>query len=154
MGKTKKCYQCHQAFIPKRNPKQHYCSALVCQNNRKHKWRKQKRACDHDYRENQRRANQHWQKRNPEYWHQYRETCVDYAKRNREQTKLRKKKRQIVEIQGDVSRFAKSDALPLQKPVKPGVYRMIRVADSGFAKSDAFLVTIADVTRVSEGFSG
>ena len=128
MEKTKKCCQCHQAFIPKRNPKQHYCGKLACQNSRKYKWRKQKCACDRDYRENQRRANQHWQKRNPDYWRCYRETCVDYVKRNREQTKLRKqKRRQIVEIQGDASRFA---------------------------KSDAFLVTIADVARVLDGFSG
>ena len=69
MEKTlRSCIHCHQTFIPLRNLKQQYCSQNICQNARKRQWRKQKHIDDPAYRQNQRSAEQHWQRRHPGDW--------------------------------------------------------------------------------------
>lgn len=146
----KYCKQCHQLVIPKRNPHQNYCGQKTCQNKRKHLWRKQKRALDEDYRENQQQVNQQWHQRHPDYWHQYRQAHPAYTERNREQTRLRRQHRQqqlVNPHQGDASLFAKSDALSntksMRESIKPGIYRLIPTSRPEFAKSDALMVTIS-----------
>jgi hypothetical protein len=153
----KVCIHCHQSFIPKRNPYQRYCHQSECQNARKLNWRKQKRVADSDYRENQRRVNQSWQKRHPDYWRTYRQRNPSYAKRNREQTRMRQRKCRLLStdeqtvISSDASPlFAKSDALRVEnrtnRLIQSGIYRLIPSFHAGFAKSDALLVEIAVVT--------
>lgn len=156
MEKTKRCCNhCHQLFLLKRNPQQHYCSQKVCQNARKHKWRRYKRANDPDYHANQHHANQEWQRRHRDYWKAYRKNHSDYTKHNREQTRLRKQKRRLSQAcflpkDERVAEFAKCDALEANifgSTVVPGTYQLIPVAHPGFAKSDALIVRIAVVAR-------
>lgn len=150
------CRHCYRSFIPKRNPRQRYCSEQACQNERKRDWRKQKRTLDDDYRENQQQANRQWQQRRPDYWRQYRKANPAYTQRNREQARLRRQQERQRQTPGlpesDASQFAKSDALiPMQtvlNPIKPGTYRLIPASRPEFAKSDALIVTIAVVAGV------
>jgi hypothetical protein len=149
------CTNCQQPFLLLRNLKQQYCDQGLCQNVRKREWRKQKKAHDTDYRQNQRSAEQRWRQRNADYWKQYRATHPDYAKRNREQQRLRQQQRRRLDRANthqtvDASQFANSDALRdtslIKQPVKSGIYRMIPATHPEFANSDALLVTIAIVT--------
>lgn len=157
MNKIKKCcMHCHQLFVCKRNPQQHYCGAQACQNMRKRNWRKQKYMQDGDYRENQRRAEQSWQQRHPDYWKKYRATHISYVQRNREQQCIRQRQWRLRQAsclsKGNAPIVCKSDALldanTLQNAVKSGTYRLISATDPEFAKSDALMVTIAVVARV------
>ncbi len=156
MEKTKKCcVHCHQLFICKRNPGQHYCSEQACQKARKRFWRKQKYAGDPDYRDNQRRAEKNWQQHHPDYWCRYRECHPAYTQHNREQQGLRDHGRSGKVYKSDawlLSNLAKSDALPDTKTapdtVKSGLYRLIPVTRADLAKSDALTVEISIVTRV------
>jgi hypothetical protein len=146
MEKIKKCCaHCHEAFFTKRNPLQQYCNHQACQNARKCHWRKQKRADDPDYRQNQRRANQKWQKRCSLYWRQYRATHADYTQRNRQQQANRDRQRSQKSHFGDASFLAKSDALGGKNPDLSGCYHLVRVTPD-LAKSDALLVKISLIT--------
>lgn len=164
MEKTKKCCKhCHQSFIPKRNSQQSYCHERCCQNARKSSWRHQKRRCDNDYQANQRRVNQAWHQRRPDYWRHYREKNPAYTERNREQSRLRQRKKRSrvgspVGQSDALQMFAKSDAFAgenLSKSlVKSGIYRLIASHDPLFAKSDALMVKIAVVAGDFERLSG
>ena len=145
--KSRCCANCHQTFTPSRNLKQKYCGQNICQNARKHSWRKQKHADDADYRQNQQRANKSWQQRHPDYWRQYRKTHPNYTRQNREQQLIRDRQRSQNVCKSNASLLAKSDALavmkPLSTPVKSGTYHLIPVTRHTLAKSDALTVEIS-----------
>lgn len=146
MEKIKKCCaHCHEAFTAQRNPLQQYCGHQACQNARKCGWRKQKRVVDPDYRQNQRRANQKWQKQCSLYWRQYRATHADYTQRNRQQQANRDRQRSQKVHLSDASLLAKSDALDNKNPDLSGCYSLTRLTPD-LAKSDAFIVKISVLT--------
>jgi hypothetical protein len=159
----KRCKHCRHIFITKRNPQQSYCHQRCCQNARKLSWRHQKRRCDSDYQVNQRRVNQTWHKCHPDYWRRYRDKNPKYTERNREQSRLRqRKKRSRFCRSGGQSEalqmFAKSDAFAgknrSKSVVESGIYRLIASHDPLFAKSDALMVKIAVFARDFEGLNG
>ncbi len=147
MEKIKKCCaHCHEAFTAQRNPLQQYCGHQACQNARKCHWRKQKRADDPDYRQNQRRANQKWRKQHSvTYWRQYRAAHADYTQHNRQQQGNRDQQRSQKAHFGDASFLANSDALGGKNPDLSGCYRLSRVTPD-LANSDALIVKISVIT--------
>lgn len=151
MKKIKKCcVHCHQTFFLTRNPAQQYCAARCCQNARKRVWRKQARLKDPTYDENQRRVNGMWRRRQTDYWRRYRESHPNYMQRNREQQKLRDRRRAQESMLSNASHLAKSDALETRKAaqitVPEGFYQLIPVMHSDLAKSDALTVKISVMT--------
>ena len=136
-------------FICKRNPEQRYCSQKACQNARKRVWRKQKRASDADYRDNQRQANESWRAGHPDYWRRYRERHPEYKERNRQQQHERDQRRKASRATKGSPLLAKSDALPIStalNTLKSGRYRLIPVTRLDLAKSDALTVEISLIT--------
>lgn len=143
----KSCIHCRRFFEINRNPNQRYCSNINCQRVRKLKWQKQKLQKDADYQENQQRANQQWQSKQPDYWKQYRAKHTDYTKHNRQQSRLRWKRRHGKKINpSDTENFAKMDVLPPKNHFKTGTYRMAPLDASTFAKMDAFIVKITVIS--------
>jgi hypothetical protein len=142
------CSRCNKPFLPKRNKNQSYCSDPPCQNARKNAWRAQKRLTDPDYRENQKSANKRWQEKSANYWQDYRATHPEYTHRDRQQARVRKQRKSqvLAPAKSDASRFAKSDVLIVETPIKTGTYRLVPVMLPGFAKSDALIVKIALIT--------
>jgi hypothetical protein len=133
------CVQCHDAFIPRRNPNQRFCNQSACQNERKRQWRKQKRSEDPDYRENQRRAQKKWREKSSNYWRGYREKNPEYIHANRQKQKIRDLLRANAQDKVNASLLAKSDALVANSPIKSGRYILI----PDLAKSDALRVNIS-----------
>jgi hypothetical protein len=133
------CVQCHDVFIPRRNPNQRFCNKSACQNERKRQWRKQKRSKDPDYRENQRRAQKKWGEKSSNYWRGYREKNPEYTHANRQKQKIRDLLPANARDKVNASLLAKSDALEANSPIKSGRYILI----PDLAKSDALRVNIS-----------
>jgi hypothetical protein len=84
------CKHCQSPFRPHyKVPDQKYCSSRTCQKARRREWQKQKLQEDDAYKENQRDAQLAWQKKNPDYWRNYRNKHPDYVERNRRMQKKR-----------------------------------------------------------------
>jgi len=146
--KQESCLQCHRIFTKTRNPNQKICSQTACQNARKRNWRKKKHNTDPDYRENQNRASKKWRRKNSHYWRRYRDAHPNYADRNRQQQRLRKRMRSgnpACKIDG--VGFANSDALTVKNPFKTGAYRLVFQTDPEFANSDALIVNISVISN-------
>jgi hypothetical protein len=110
MSERRKCKHCQQLFCPRpQNPDQHYCSERECQRARKRIWQKNKLLSDPDYRTNQSAAQSCWQKKNPDYWSNYRAKNPDYnMEDNRQRQQERNRRRRVQEI--DQMAIAKMDA--------------------------------------------
>ncbi len=133
------CSACGEAFEPRpQAPRQSYCAKAECQQARKRLWQKTKRKTDHDYHENQARAQSNWRGDHPGYWRRYRETHPDYAARNRRQQRLRNAKR--MPPPGEQA-IANSDASSGGLPAK-GVFRLIAIDPVTWAGRHEWLVQI------------
>lgn len=132
----KQCAACGQAFQPRPQvPQQNYCPMPDCQRERRRRWQQVKRQTDPDYQDNQARAQQAWNTRNPDYWREYRSAHPEYAERNR----ARQRKRKSMATNGPIAKMDVSDAL---LPLPSGIYRLSQVATTGIAKMDAWTVEI------------
>ena len=70
---TRICACCGEIFIVRPQiPNQAFCSAEICQRERRLRWQRDKMLHDPDYRENQSRNQRAWLDRHPEYWRRYR----------------------------------------------------------------------------------
>jgi hypothetical protein len=133
---TKPCSACGNKFKPRSQvPNQSYCPNKDCQRTRRRRWQSAKLQNDSDYRDNQIRANQSWNKRNPDYWKEYRELNQEYVDRNRVLQRERNEKRNKTAI-------VKMDVSDLQEVLPSGVYRVIRLIPDAVAKMDAWIVKI------------
>ncbi len=141
MQKSGICKHCSTEFIKLRNPNQMFCSAPICQRERKNAWRREKMQGDSDYTNNQRAANQRWQSKNPDYWQNYRLSHPSYVQRNREAQRVRDGTESR-----NASHLAKSDAFPEETLINPGSYWLIPLAGN-LAKSDALKVKITVITK-------
>jgi len=134
------CMNCKAAFIKRRNPQQHYCSAGACQLMRKNAWRREKIESDADYKKNKQASNKRWQSQHPDYWINYRDTHPEYVQRNR----LAQRVRDGTGDPQNASHLAKCDALPIEPLLKSGTY-LLTLPES-LAKCDALLVKITLIT--------
>ncbi len=78
------CVHCSREFTP--NPmvkNQRYCGAEACRKARRNRMQRLKLAKDPDYRKNQKRCQQNWQNKNPDYHSRYRAEHSEYVERNR-----------------------------------------------------------------------
>lgn len=142
--KIKQCAACGQPFQPRPQvPQQLYCSAGECQRERRRRWQKDKLQNDPDYQDNQARAQQAWNKRNPDYWREYRSTHPEYAERNRAQQRERDRV-------SEISKIARMDVSDLVIPLSSGIYRLSQVTDTGIAKMDVWMVEITVLSCQSE----
>jgi hypothetical protein len=102
-------------------------------------WQKNKMKIDPAYRQNQKLANQVWQKRNPDYWKQYRERNQQYTDKNRKFSKERMRiKRQVTQA---VQMFAKMDSSLVDYDRLSGYCVLVPLGDM-FAKMDAKFLNI------------
>lgn len=128
------CLCCGERFARGlRHKEQAYCGKEGCQRKRKARWQKQKIMKDADYRENQKRSQEEWVKKNPGYWKEYRRRKPEKAERNRVMQVLRNRRRRK-----ESGVIAKMDALKLLKIQPFGEYFLVPL----IAKMDALKVNI------------
>ncbi len=131
------CLACARQFLPRpQNPTQSYCSKQSCQCERRRRWQQAKRATDQDYRDNQKRAQQAWRARNPEYWRQYRDTHPQYTVNNRAQQLARNYRNRTHLI-------AKMDVSTPVSALPGGLYSLSLVPDMLIAKKNAWIVFLS-----------
>jgi len=123
----------------KRNPGRLFCGRAECQRARKNQWQKKKLRDDPDYRENQKRANKQWRKKNPGYWREYRRNNQEYTEKNRVYSKQRMQLRR--QLESLIKMFAKMDASLVDSQGNSGYYGLIPLGDM-FAKMDAKFLKI------------
>lgn len=132
----RRCASCGQSFQPRPQvPKQAYCSSPKCQRARKLRWQHDKLQNDLDYQGNQRDAQRAWQKRNSEYWRNYRATHPEYAERNRNRQSAKPSNSKRPKV-------AKMDVSELPNGFPAGLYRIRPITGSGPAKSGAWIAEI------------
>jgi hypothetical protein len=137
----RRCAGCGGLFVPRRNvPQQRYCSNRACQRTRRRRWQRQKLKADADYRANQAAAQQRWRERHADYWRRYRQAHPEYAERNREQQRVRNRRRRSAGTGPSPPPIANMDAYHPQIFVRSGTYRLVPVTAEGVAKRDAYLV--------------
>lgn len=119
------CNACGQAFEPRpQSPRQAYCPKEACQQARKRLWQQTKRRTDYVYYENQGKSQEHWRRKNSDYWRQYREDHPDYVVSNREKQKERNARKR----RGS-SPIANSDASSADLPLS-GIFKMVEIQAS------------------------
>jgi hypothetical protein len=139
----RRCAACGCLFVPRRNvPHQLYCSKPSCQCTRRRRWQRDKLENDADYRANQAAAQRRWRESHPDYWRDYRQGHPESTERNREQQRVRNRRRSIESAGRSPPVIAKMDEYLPEKPVVSGTYRMIPVTAPGVAKMDAYTVEI------------
>jgi len=95
----RRCRYCEKNFQPsKYQPEQAVCSDAACQQRRRSEYRQQKLAADPEYRQVCRDSACKWRAENPGYWKRYREKHPDSVSRNREQQKMRDRKRRLLDL--------------------------------------------------------
>ncbi len=124
----KRCKFCRCLFIlTALNPDQKYCSKAYCQNARERRWQKIKMQGDEAYRLNQKDAQRRWRRIIQDYWKNYRENNLSYTRSNR-----KKQRNRCIRAFGSISRkFAKMDALSVQRNDISGVYGLIPGSQQG-----------------------
>ena len=139
---SRRCLACGRPFQPRPQvPQQSYCSAPECQHERKKLWERERRRSDPDYRENQAAARKAWTRKHPEYWKAYRRANPAYAERNRQEQRRKRADR------ASPPPVAKVDVSAPAPSLESGLYRITRLAGSGVAKVDAWLVRITVVSK-------
>ena len=140
---SKQCVACGQAFRPRPQvPQQCYCPAPACQRERRRRRQKAKSETDPDFSDNQAQAQSAWQKRNPDYWREYRLKHPQYRERNRAQQGERNQERRKRLI-------AKMDVTTLVLPLASGIYQISQAPAPGIAKMDSWTVQITVVSMAN-----
>ena len=136
MPETFTCQHCGK--IKPRNPRQKnqkYCSFRACQNARRISTNKAKTRKNKESRKLRQARNKRWRDSYPahSYQHQYREDHPEYVKRNREQQRIRNKRRQ----KDNVSMIVKTYALSPQ-PLQDGAYMGFEIKNGKIVKTYAY----------------
>ena len=100
----RRCRYCQRVFQPSKfQPRQSVCGESGCQEKRRAEYHKEKLASDPEYREGCRDSPRKWRARNPDYWTQYRQKNPAAVERNRQQQKLRDRKRKLCNLANNTS---------------------------------------------------
>jgi len=137
------CAACGKAF--RQHPQvrnQAFCSDRKCQRERKKLWQRAARQRDPDYRDNQKRAQEAWLARNPNYWREYRRSRPNYCEHNRTKQRKRDEKRR-----GNA--LAKMDVSASLPTVLSGIYHIIPLDSDGLAKMDSWTAEIRLISSAS-----
>lgn len=137
---TKTCAACGQTFQPHHKvPTQTYCSSSVCQKVRRQNWQRDKQQSDPDYRDNQRRVQQAWIERNPDYWREYRKSNVASTSGTKNGRASSNDSDQIKPSLVKMDELTRLDGIPA------GVYRIRPVAGSGTTTNGTWVIEITPV---------
>ena len=100
----RRCLYCQEIFQPSKfQPRQAVCGEAECQRKRRTDYHRRKIASDPEYREGCRDSPRKWRARNLEYWKQYRQKNPAAVERNRQQQKLRDRKRKLCNLANNTS---------------------------------------------------
>jgi hypothetical protein len=100
----RRCRYCQKSFQPsKSQPRQKVCGAPDCQRRRRTDYHKAKFATDPVYREVCRDSPRKWRARNPGYWQWHRETHPAAVEHNRQQQRVRDRKRRLRHLANNTS---------------------------------------------------
>jgi hypothetical protein len=100
----RRCRYCQQVFQPSKfQPRQTVCSGAACQRKRRTDYHREKIAADPEYGEVCRDSRRKWRASHPGYWKQYRENHPAAVERNRQQQKLRDRKRRLLDLAKNTS---------------------------------------------------
>jgi hypothetical protein len=100
----RRCLYCHQIFQPSKfQRRQAVCGEVDCQRRRRSDYHRGKLAADFEYREVCRDSPRKWRSHNPDYWKEYREKNPQSAERNRQQQRLRDRKRRLCNLANNTS---------------------------------------------------
>jgi len=136
MPGTFTCHHCGMIFpCNPRIKRQKYCSAVFCQNARRNITTKKKLHSSSESRMLRGARNKRWRDKHPAhtYQNQYRKSHPEYVLSNREQQKMRNKKRQ----KRAPSMIVKTYALSPQ-PLRDGTYMGFEVKDKKIVKTYAY----------------
>jgi len=145
---SRECMGCHQYFVPRKNvPAQTFCSEKVCQKKRRAEWQRKKLSSDHDYRENQEKANKNWRERHRDYMRNYRQNHPQYREKDRLERRRRHKRAAsatAIPAEGSVTAVEKCavnmDACTSEKlppmPINSGYFRVCRVCGANAVNMD------------------
>ena len=145
----KHCKHCSEHFVPcPRVKTQQYCSKKECQKARKRLWHKRKLLVDETYRTNQEDAKRRWRENNSDYWRRYRAAHPEYVLCNREQQRIRNRKKHKGRSLQELTHqpIAKMDAIDCISAKISGKYQLIPVPGPGIAKMDALIVQISAIS--------
>jgi hypothetical protein len=141
------CRACRKMFEPNpQSPQQDFCSEEPCQQERRRRWQKDKRRRDADYRDNDRRAQDAWTSRHPDYWKEYRRQHPEYTEHNRRAQRERDRQRRGTGRASVASVLANEDVSTSNSPLKSGIYELKPVKPGGaplLANEDVWRVKIA-----------
>ena len=131
------CHHCGEE-VPQ-NPRiknQKYCPAKECQECRRLSWKREQYNENKRYREKSRVRGEKWREDYPgnKYQKDYRDAHPEYVNRNREQQRIRNKKRQ----KEQVTMIVKTDSLLLQ-PREDGAYTLSKIKKNMIVKRNALM---------------
>jgi hypothetical protein len=136
----RRCVACGEDFQPRTQVcEQRYCGKPACQQERRRRWKWNKRHSDEDYRQNQVMAQRAWAAAHTGYWHDYRQAHPDYVERNRLLQRERDRRRAAANL-------AKRNASEPIYGVPSGIYRLAP-ASADLAKRNAWTVKITVLSR-------
>ena len=100
----RRCRYCQKSFqLSKFQPRQVVCGELACQRKRRTEYHRQKIAADPEYRDVCRDSPRKWRACHPDYWMRYRMEHPEAVDRNRQQQKLRDRKRHLRNLANNTS---------------------------------------------------
>ena len=100
----RRCRYCQKSFqLSKFQPRQVVCGELACQRKRRAEYHRQKIAVDPEYRDVCRDSPRKWRACHPDYWIRYRMEHPEAVDRNRQQQKLRDRKRHLRNLANNTS---------------------------------------------------
>jgi hypothetical protein len=150
MPGTFTCHHCGMIFpCNSRIKKQKYCSAVSCQNARRNITTKKKLHSSSESRRLRDARNKRWRVNHPahRYQDQYRKRHPEYVLSNREQQKMRNKKRQ----KRAPSMIVKTYALSPQ-PLRDGTYMGFEVKNKKIVKTYAYMAVAQQQQGVAMDF--
>ena len=100
----RRCRYCQKSFqTSKFQPRQEVCGTPDCQKRRRTDYHKEKIAADPEYRQVCLDSSHKWRSRNPGYWKHYREGHPAAPEQNREQQKVRDRRRRLRRLANNTS---------------------------------------------------
>ena len=100
----RRCRYCQKSFrASKFQPLQAVCGEAGCQRRRRSDYHRQKIGADPEYSKVCRDSPRKWRARNPDYWQRYRDDHPDAVARNRQQQKLRDRRRRLRNLANNTS---------------------------------------------------
>lgn len=134
----RRCRYCERVFQPSKfQPGQSVCCEPDCQRRRRSDGHRRKIASDPEYRKVCADSVRKWRTRNPDYWRQRRESNPAVAERNRQQQRVRDRKRKLRDLANNNSAPAQVWVLEALPPRRGPQTESCQQQRSGIARVSA-----------------